>query len=117
MHEMAMTRSILETALDYAQRAGAARVVKVGLRIGVLCDVVDDYLRMYFEHLSQGTAAEGASIVVARVPVMVECSACEHEFKIEPEEMSCYACPRCGCETGSLIAGTETFIDSIEVEG
>ena len=109
MHELALARSILETALE---RAEGRRVRSVEVSVGALRQVVPGSLAFGFEVLSRGTACEGAALEQHLRPVRLRC-ACVAEWELE--ELS-FLCPGCGGSETQVIAGEELLIDSIEVE-
>ncbi len=89
MHELSVTRSVLEIVLS---AAGSAQVRRVDLEIGELTGVVDEYLVRYFALLAQGTVAEGADIRVERRWPEARCLDCGKLWKVRPP------LPRC-CDT------------------
>ena len=57
MHEMAIAEGILDIALDYAQKNGAARIERIGLLLGELSGVETDALSLCFSSLTADTIA------------------------------------------------------------
>jgi hydrogenase nickel incorporation protein HypA/HybF len=112
MHELAVTRSMLEIVLRHARQAGAPRVVEIQLVIGQLSSIVDDSVAFYWDMVAQGTAAEGARLNFRRVPARFQCQACGHEYA-PPETL---ACPACSSQQVRVIAGDEFSVESIEVD-
>lgn len=115
MHEMALTKDIVDTVLEYVQRAEAKRVHAVYLRIGYARDVVDELLQSCFTYYARGTQAEGAQLVVWRVPVTMRCNACGCVFPINLNNRSTWVCPSCGAHDYRSNTGMEFMIDRIEV--
>ena len=113
MHELPVTEQILQVTLDHARKAGARRVAHVNLVVGDLTSFVDESIQFYFDFLSRDTEAEGAVLHVRRVPARVRCHACQQEFA--PDGID-WRCPHCGGLGGEVLAGRESFIESIEVE-
>ena len=66
MHEMAIAEGILDIALDYAQKNGAARIERIGLLLGELSGVETDALSLCFSSLTADTIAAGSSTSVRR---------------------------------------------------
>ena len=52
MHEMSLTRNVLDIVLDEANAAGATRVQAVRVTIGDLRDIVEELFEGLFSHLS-----------------------------------------------------------------
>ena len=109
MHELSISRAIVETA---SRHAGAGRVVSVRVAIGALREVTPGSLRFYFEVVSRGTACEGALLDTLLVPARMRC-ACGEEWELEDV---CFRCPRCAGAEVAVACGEELCVDSIEVE-
>jgi hydrogenase nickel incorporation protein HypA/HybF len=115
MHELSVIDSILKVVLKHAASNEVEKVVAVGLRIGKLSDLVDEWMQHYFDYLSKDTLAEGAILKIERSPVIFQCKACTKDFPVEIMEIRKVACPACGSEDVSLISGREFYIKNIEV--
>lgn len=63
MHELGITRRILEVALERAAAAGATRVTEVQIEIGEESDVAPPSLEHYWPEVSRATPAEGARLL------------------------------------------------------
>jgi len=113
MHELSITRHILDIVTEHAQRANAKRVRAINLVVGDLTGFVDDSIQFYFDMLSPDTLAEGARLSIRRVPARVRCCDCGEEFS--PEGYS-WLCPNCQAIGGDIVSGRELSVDSIEVE-
>lgn len=113
MHELAVTQSMLNLALEYAERASAQRITCINLVIGELSGIVDESVQFYFDFVSKDTLAEGAQLAFERMPARFRCRACGHEFALQDGN---WACPVCQTWGGEIIAGREFYMDSIEVE-
>ena len=55
MHELPVTQSILDIAVNQAKAVNAARITDVHLVIGQLASIVDDSVQFYWDFVSQGT--------------------------------------------------------------
>lgn len=113
MHELSITKHILDIVSQHAQRADAERVTAVNLVVGELTGFVDDSIQFYFDMLSPDTLAEGARLSIRRVPARVRCLNCGEEFR--PEGYS-WLCPRCEAVGGEIVTGRELLVESIEIE-
>ena len=112
MHELSITQNILNIVNEHAQRAGASRVTAINLTVGELTGFVDDSLHFYFDMLSAGTLAEGATLKINRIPAMVRCRSCGREFHLEGYQ---WTCPQCQTVGGEVLRGREFQVESIEV--
>ena len=113
MHEFAITQDMLDLVLEQAEKAEARDVGKINLVIGEMTGVVQECVQFYFDFLSQGTLAEGASLSFTMVPMRVRCRACDKPFELKEFD---WACPHCGGTELEITAGKELFVESIEVE-
>lgn len=115
MHELGLARSIVETVVESAEEAGAKQVKRVFMSIGRARDVVPDLMDIAFAHLTKGTIAEGAELVVTPVPVMACCDTCGFAYPLDIFDEKTWACPHCGSHAYKLVHGREFDIDRIEV--
>lgn len=116
MHELPVTRSILGIVLRHADLNGVERILTVHLSIGALSDLEPEWIQSYFDHLSRGTAAEGAVLQVQRSPLTFRCKHCPREFTATRGELADAACPECGSRDVSITAGTGYRVESMEVQ-
>lgn len=114
IHELAVTEDILQVVLKYATENNARRVAGIHLQVGELRDLEEEWIQRYFDYLSRGTMAEGAKILVKRIPVTLACAECADLFHadIRQEEISC---PGCGSKNIRLVSGREFLIEGIGV--
>lgn len=112
MHEYAITQSILEIAMDEAQRIGASQVKSIRLKVGAMSQVVPSAVQYYLDLLTPGTVAEGVQLEAINVPVGATCTRCGQFFLVEDYDLTC---PRCG-GTGKITQGRELSVESLEVE-
>ncbi len=113
MHEMAVTRSMLDLVLEEAARAGARQVTAVNVVLGEMTGVIDRCVETNFVLMSRDTLAEGARLFFRNVPRQARCRKCGRIFR--PEGIG-WGCPECGAAGLELISGEELFVESIEVE-
>ncbi|MFC1931535.1 hydrogenase maturation nickel metallochaperone HypA [Chloroflexota bacterium] len=113
MHEMAITRSMLDLVLKEAEKAKASKVIKVSIVLGKMTGVVDDCVQAYFDIMSKDTPADGAALYFQNIPVQARCRKCGHVFS--PENFY-WSCPECQAFEVEIMAGKELYIESIEVE-
>ncbi len=112
MHELGLLQETLDVALEHAARHGARRVHRITLKVGDLSGVVTEALQFAFEVVTQGTIAEGARLVVERVPVVCRCRRCERDFRSDDV---IYLCPVCGEISADVRQGRELILKSLEV--
>ena len=112
MHEVGLMQRVIEIAQEQAARHGAARILRISLRVGAVAGVVPDALAFAFEVIAPGTAAAGAELVIEPVAVVCHCSGCGWDF--EPPDLV-YECPACGRLSSDVRHGRELEVDSLEV--
>ncbi len=112
MHELALSRSLVEMVDDYALRHRASRVKQINLRLGEL-SAMTRALYFCFESVSKGTVCEGATLSIETVPLTVYCSHCDETKK--PSGRYSFRCSDCGMPTPKVITGRELQLVSIEL--
>jgi len=114
MHEYAVTKNLIDIAVQEASKAGASRITEIRLVVGDLSSYVDESVQMYFDIISKGTPAEGARLSFTRIPAEFVCAECGLRFERKGRS---FDCPDCG-GPGSLDEekGREFYVESIEVE-
>ena len=114
MHELSVTQSILEIALDYANRNQATKIIEIHLQIGEITDFDDEWIQRYFDFVSKGTIAEGARLRLTRIPAQLQCQACSFIFPLDRSTWNSQ-CPPCQSKDTQLISGREFRIEALEV--
>jgi len=112
MHELSITKTMLDLVVEQAQENGAEKVEGIHLVIGEMAGVVDDCVRFYFDFLSKGTIAEGARLSFRRVTPKARCRGCGKEFKLNGLD---WICPHCQTTRIDIVEGKELYLESIEV--
>lgn len=113
MHELGVTESIAGIVLRHAKMNGAARVLKVNIRLGELTGIVDHYVAFYWDMVTKDTVAQGAELNFMRVLAVARCSRCAEDFHMEEFDLTC---PRCGETASDIVSGREFLVESIEIE-
>lgn len=113
MHELSVMSYLLERVETHAERLGASKVVTINLVIGDRTSIVDDSLLFYFDMMTPGTVAEGASLKVRRTQTRCHCVVCARDFVPDGYGFRCPACETVGEVTND---GSEFLIESLEVQ-
>jgi len=113
MHELAVTESILEIALRHAQSAEARQVTALHLVIGDLTSIIDDSVQFYWDIIAKDTIAEGARLYFRRIPIQMQCLACQGQFLPENND---FTCPVCASNRVKILNGEEFFLEAIDIQ-
>ena len=116
MHETGVCRSIVETVERFALAGHAKRVKTVRIKLGEVHDVVPEILIGAFEWMARGTVAEGAEMVIERIPFTVKCELCGEVYRLDVHDERTWDCPACHQRAYHLHTGREFLIDAIEIE-
>ena len=110
MHELSIAESVVRIASEHA---AGRRVEVVRVRVGHLRQVVPSALEFAFDLIADGTAVEGAELVIEHVPARGVCRACgiESEMTLFP-----LTCSRCGGLDMEVVEGEELLVDELELE-
>lgn len=113
MHELSVTREIVNVLLQQAEESGAAKITGATLVVGQLSGIVAESVEMCFEVLTRDTIAAGARLTFRRVPARLRCHECGEEY--EPGD-ELWICPKCEKYGGELLQGRKLEIESMEIE-
>ena len=122
MHELALSRAIVEVALRHAE---GRPVTLVRVRAGALRQVVPGSLRFNFEIVTRDTACDGARLELELIAAKLRCASCRREWDPAPPQATqvselvaapSFRCPACGAGGGDVVAGEELEVESIDVK-
>jgi hydrogenase nickel incorporation protein HypA/HybF len=113
VHELSLVASVFDVLEEKAREHGAARVVRVVLKVGRMSGVVPDLLESAFDIYKEGTIAGSARLEIVIVPVKLRCPDCGGEAVREDTDFSCAAC---GSRRIEIVEGRELIVEQIELE-
>ncbi|MFP4213271.1 MAG: hydrogenase maturation nickel metallochaperone HypA [Desulfohalobiaceae bacterium] len=114
MHELPVMQEILAVVLKHAVRHQVEQVLAVHLQVGALSDLQEVWMQRYFDHLSQGSLAQGARLHIERKPAVFSCRDCGQETRTCFENQQELVCVSCGSNSLSLISGREYAVLNLE---
>jgi hydrogenase nickel incorporation protein HypA/HybF len=126
MHELALSRAIVEAA---TRHAAGRPVSAVHVRVGAMRQTVPDSLAFYLDLIARGSACDGARFELEPVAALLRCPACAREWDPAPPPLAeheaapagalpptpTFACPKCGTG-GEVLDGEQLEVDWIEVD-
>ena len=115
MHEMGVTRDLVNIVLDQAESHGATEVRAVYLQIGFARDIVDSILEECFQWMAKDTKAANAELVIERIPFTVRCNECGTIYPLDVHDEDTWKCPGCDGRNYTLNSGMEFRIAGIEM--
>lgn len=93
MHELGVTRSIVDVVLRNACSQQAKQVLSVSLVIGEMRNLEEEWVQRYFDRCAKGTLAEGAKIKIQKVPMAFYCNDCGSTFQLAMGSDRHMCCP------------------------
>lgn len=113
MHEMALIENVLRIVNGEGKKANAEKILSITIRMGEYSDVVPRILREYFAIASKGSIAEGAKIILNRVPAVMKCRECGWKGSVQHGNVVCGECQSTNLQ---LISGREFIVESLEAQ-
>ncbi len=113
MHELAIVEGIIDAVIPAAREHNAEKILSIRLKIGELSGVIPSCIQEYFTIAARDTIAEGAKILIERVPIRINCADCGYDGELKLRQ---YRCPACQGTDFRIVSGREYFVDSIEAE-
>lgn len=117
MHEVGIASAILEAGHKETDRRPGSKLIRIGVRIGVLSGVDVDALRFAFDCITAETEDEKVLLTTEACARLNRCEDCGYEFpSSEVSPFSDAPCPRCGGGRTKFVSGDQLDIAFIEVE-
>lgn len=113
MHELSVTKSILNICENEATIGDFKKINKINLCVGEITGLVPDCINYYFNIISKGTVAEDAVININRIRIKIRCLECKYDGVMDKRE---YLCPNCKGRNFNIVNGNEFYLESIEVD-
>jgi hydrogenase nickel incorporation protein HypA/HybF len=113
MHELSIAMSIVDIAIEYAQRDDAHEVREIEIEVGTLSGVVVDALDMAMEAAVKHTICDGAEWKITEVQARIRCP---ESGESHPVNSLFEPCPECGNYGHELIEGKELRVRSLLVD-
>lgn len=113
MHELAITKNVIDIVNSEAEKGGFERVLEISLRVGEYSGLIPDCIREFFPLAAKDTAAENAELKIETVPGRFLCLDCGYEG---PADRINHCCPSCRGESLKMTAGREFYVESLKVE-
>ena len=112
MHELALSRGVIEAIEGEAQRQAFSRVTRVVVEIGMLSHVDPSAMAFCFDQVCRGTVAEGAALEIREPKGRALCLDCEATVEIARRGE---ACPQCRGFRLMAVGGEELRLKELEV--
>jgi hydrogenase nickel incorporation protein HypA/HybF len=118
VHEASAAESLVKMvaaeALARGQAEGASyRITRIYLVVGEATGYMRESLEFYVAASAKGTRAEGAALDIRYVKPLLRCPDCGLEYQ---RKRFTFECPSCGAQGLMTKAGSEFYVDSIEIE-
>ena len=113
MHELYATQAILDKAIEQASEGKSARITDLYLVLGEISSYAEDSIQFYWDDISRGTIADGASLHFRHVEAEMQCMACFTKYHSTDGEI---LCPNCGSTGAKIVAGEDFYLEGIDVE-
>ena len=112
MHEMSLCESVVQILVASAKEQCFTTVKTVWLEIGVLSCVEPEAMHFSFDVVTRGTLAEGAKLVIERVPATARCLSCHQDVTVHQYGDPC---PACGGSDLQISGGDQLRVKELEV--
>ncbi len=112
MHELSIAQNILEIVEEHLPIGVNGRMKSVKLKVGNGAGVVPDSLEFCFNTIITGTAMEGVTLEIERVPFVMKCNSCGN---ITTNEGEIFLCSFCKGNDLKMISGNELQVVGIEL--
>jgi hydrogenase nickel incorporation protein HypA/HybF len=113
MHELSIVLSIIdEIGVEFEAR-DLRDIEVVHLKVGVFSGVDPNALLFAWELACEGTPFERSRLDIETVPLVIHCAVCCQDRT--PPSLYQLCCPECETPSGTIVAGRELEVVSLEV--
>jgi len=114
MHELSISKAMLDQVAAVAARQGASHVREIRLRLGPLCGVEPALLHAAYLQSRAATPAAHAELVIVEMPVRIRCRRCGSvgDAGMRPLRLTCGACASADVQ---MLSGDEMLLESVEL--
>jgi hydrogenase nickel incorporation protein HypA/HybF len=112
MHELSIAENIVEIVKQNVSPDRLEAVRGIRLKVGNQSGVVADSLEFSYEAITSDTPLKRSALVIDRIPFILHCEQCLHNFE---SEYGIVLCERCSC-AATIISGTELQVNEIDLE-
>lgn len=113
MHELSLAQALVDQLEQLRAKEHATAVISVTVNLGALSGVDREALTFAFPLATQGTAVDGASLVIQETPAVVTCDACGEQTR---PDLTNLACGKCGSRRVRITEGRDFLILSVELQ-
>ncbi|WP_347252135.1 hydrogenase maturation nickel metallochaperone HypA [Legionella sp.] len=113
MHELTLSRTILEIINESASTMNCQSIRTIYLEIGELTGVDEASLRFSFNVLAKGSVAENANLEIIKLKGKAICDFCHETVMLKNYYDGCVSCGRYSLR---IIQGEELRVKSMEVD-
>lgn len=113
MHEIGIAAAIIEAGEAEALQRPGSKLLRIGVRVGVLSGVDNDALEFAFKALVAGTDLDLLEFKIESCQRRNRCRKCSLEFESPVYEASC---PQCTSDDTLLVGGDELDLAFVELE-
>ena len=112
MHELSLAQALVDQVDDVLEGEGGGKVASVTVEIGAMSGVERDAFEFAFPLATEGTAMDGAKLIVCEVPLRIKCRSCGKESSPTPPMLLCSHCQSLDYE---VLDGRDFLLKSLEV--
>ena len=113
MHEMALSRSLVDIIEDQSRAQSFSRVKTVTVELGCLGHVDAMALRFCFDVVTRRTVAEGSELIIVDRPGRIACLDCGAVGEVARRTADC---PECDSPRVMIAGGNEIKLTELEVD-
>jgi len=113
MHELSLTKPIVDLVIEHARANNATRVTHVTLLIGKLYCAQPSTISWCFDAVTKNTLAQNAQLIIEEESGLGYCRDCSHTFELTHTSSPC---SQCKGHNIKLLQGQSFMLKSIRVD-